>query len=114
MYTFKIADFTCEFKKHQNGSLVIIHHDNNKNSIKNQTKIGINTGLEMYKLEDFKWVVIDEYEGVEGFIKYLLNIVGSTISDDDIKNLVNLTESILKNKEVSLSSSECYVINSQE
>ena len=112
MYSFKFGDFTVTIKKHSNGAVIILSGPN----IESKVKLGIVTSGEIYSLEDFQWVKLDDNlgdklddgsddkldnpKGSDSLIGYIFDKYLSTVdSDSEIKTaLINLTGEILSGR----------------
>jgi hypothetical protein len=116
MYKFEFKPYSIVFKRHDNGVIAILSHEN----FEKTAKVGINEDNNVYKLNDFKWEKItvdpDEedsdmdgsdmgdkplYVGPDGLVWYIFDryMAIVDISDDEIDILIRLVKTMLDDKE---------------
>ena len=139
MYLFELLPFYIEFKKHPNGVIAILSHDERRDNI----TLGINIDNNVYTMEKFIWYNVNDsgyendsnnndsdeesksdineikkdYSGAEGLIKYIFDIYMKEINDldDKCKKIMEvLADDILKNKLIDwIPESEYYTFENQ-
>ena len=141
MYLFELSPFYIEFRKHPNGVIAILSHDERRDNI----TLGINIDNNVYTMEKFIWYNVNDrgygdendgsdineindsnkkdkkikkdYSGAEGLIKYIFDIYMKEINDldDKCKKIMEvLADDILKNKLIDwIPESEYYTFENQ-
>jgi len=135
MYLFDLSPFYIEFRKHPNGVIAILSHDERRDNI----TLGINIDNNVYTMEKFIWYNVNnrgygddsndsdeindknknnkKYSGAEGLIRYIFDIYMKEINDldDKCKKIMEvLADDILKNKLIDwIPESEYYTFENQ-